>query len=89
MHDEVQYSYDLDGKYTAHRPSWTGGPGIEKAIVQEEQQQMQVPAGFVQGMDEESTGDEEEVDSEEDSEEISIMIVGSDGEDGEHQDDGR
>ena len=89
MHDEEQYSYDLDGKYTAHKPSWTDRPEIEKAIVQEEPQQMQVPAGYVQGMDEESTGDDEEVDSEEGDEEISIMIVGSYGEDGEHQDDGR
>ena len=40
-------------------------------------------------MDEESTGDDEEVNNEAGDEEISIMIVGSYGEDGEHQDDGR
>ena len=79
----------MDGKYATYKPSWTDKPEVEKAIVQEEQQQMQVPAGYEQGTDEESVGDNEETDSEEGDEEISIMIVGSYGEDGAHQDDGR
>ena len=76
--------------YTAHELSWADKPEAEKGIVQEEQHQMQVPAGYEHGTDEESTGDDEEIDSDGGSdEEISIMTVGSYGEDGEHQDDGR
>ena len=74
---------------TTYKRSLTDKPKVKKAIVQEEQQQMQVPAGYEQGTDEESIGDDEEADSEEGDEEISIMVVGSYGEDGEHQDDGR
>jgi hypothetical protein len=40
-HDEEQYSYDSDGKYAAYKPLWTDKPETEKAIVQEEEQQMQ------------------------------------------------
>ena len=81
-HDGEKYLYDVDGKYTAYRPSWADTPEVEKASVQEEQQQMQVPAGYEQGTNEESTGDDEEINSEGgNDEEISIMIVGSYGED--------
>ena len=51
---------------------------------------MQVPAEYEQGTDEESAGDDEEIDSEGGSDvEVSILIVGRYGENGEHQDDGR
>ena len=51
MYDEEKYPYGLDGRYAAYKPSipWTDKPAVEKAIVQEEEQQMQVPTGYEQG----------------------------------------
>ena len=85
-----QMSSIKNSMYTAYELSWADEPKAEKAIVHEQQQQMQVPVRYEQETDEESTEDEEETDSEGgDDEEHRIMIVGSYGEDGEHYDDGR
>ena len=43
-HAEEKYSYDVDGKYTAYKSSWADKREVEKAIVHEEQQQINLRA---------------------------------------------